>query len=203
MIDLYTFGTGNGKRASVLLEECGLAYTVHKVDLTKGEHKRPEYLRINPAGVIPAIIDSEGPGGRPLTLTQSGAIAIYAAEKTGRFLPRDPVQRLLAIQWLMHAVSDCALTVGTIFVTGMLPDKPASVIGRFKERLTGFFKAIDAHLAHSEYLAAELSIADFALYTAVVSGKGILQWNDMPNLDRWAAAIGARPGVAKGMKVPA
>ncbi len=202
MIDLYTFGTGNGRRASVLLEECGLPYTVHKVDLTKGEHKRPEYLRINPAGVIPAIVDAEGPGGKPLTLTQSGAIAIYAAEKTGRFLPKDPVQRMLTIQWLMHAVSDCALTVGTIFVSGMLPEKPVPVIELFKNRLTGFFKAIDGHLARNQYLASELSIADFALYTAVASGKGILQWNDMPNLDRWAAALAARPGVAKGMKVP-
>ncbi len=203
MIDLYTFGTGNGKRASVVLEECGLPYTVHKVDLTKGEHKRPEYLRINPAGVIPAIVDPEGPGGKPLTLTQSGAIAIYAAEKSGRFLPKDPAQRILAIQWLMHAVSDCALTVGAIFVTGMLPDKPASVIERFKERLRGFFTAIDGHLARNENLVSEITIADLALYTAVVSGKGILQWNDLPNLDRWSAAIGSRPGVAKGMKVPA
>ncbi len=203
MIDLYTFGTSNGKRASVLLEECGLPYTAHKVDLTKGEHKRPEFLRINPLGVIPAIVDSEGPGGKPLTLSQSGAIAIYAAEKSGRFLPGDPVQRLLALQWLMHAVSDCALTVGTIFVTGMLPDKPASVIERFKGRLSAFFKAIDGHLAQNEYLAGELSIADFALYTVVVTGNTLLQGQTFANLERWAAAIGARPGVAEGMKVPA
>ena len=203
MIDLYTFGTGNGKRASVMLEECGLPYTAHKIDLTKGEHKKPEYLRINPAGVIPAIVDSEGPGGKPLTLSQSGAIALYAAEKSGKFLPRDPVRRILAIQWLMHSVSDCALSVGTIFVTGMLPDKPPSVIARFKERLSGFFRAIDSHLGQNEYLAGELSIADFALYTVVTTGKTLLEWKDFQNLDRWAATLGARPGVQKGMKVPA
>ncbi len=202
MIDLYTFGTGNGKRASIVLEECGLPYTAHRIDLTKGEHKKPEYLRINPAGVIPAIIDSEGPGGKPLTLAQSGAIAIYAAEKSGKFLPGDPVRRILAIQWLMHAVSDCALTVGTIFVTGMLPDKPPSVIAKFNGRLTGFFRAIDGHLGQNEYLAGELSIADFALYTAVATGKTLIEWNDFANLDRWAAALGARPEVQKGMKVP-
>lgn len=202
MIDLYTFATGNGKRASVMLEECGLPYTAHKIDLTKGEHKKPEYLRLNPAGVIPVIVDSEGPGGKPLTLSQSGAIALYAAEKSGKFLPRDPVRRILAIQWLMHSVSDCALTVGTIFVTGMLPDKPLSVIARFKERLAGFFRTIDSHLAQNEYLAGELSIADFALYTVATTGKTLLEWNDFHSLDRWAATLGARPGVQKGMKVP-
>ena len=203
MIDLYTFGTGNGRRAAILLEECGLPYTVHKVDLTKGEHRKPEFLRLNPLGVIPVIVDSEGPGGKPLTLSQSGAIAIYAAEKSGRFLPKDPVRRLMALQWLMHAVSDGALTVGTVFLTSLLPDKPASVIERFTGRLSGFFKAIDGHLAENEYLAGELSIADFALYTVVVTGKNLLKGQEFPNLDRWAGAIGARPGVAKGMKVPA
>jgi len=203
MIDLYTFGTGNGRRAAILLEECGLPYTVHKVDLTKGEHRKPEFLRLNPLGVIPVIVDSEGPGGKPLTLSQSGAIAIYAAEKSGRFLPKDPVRRLMALQWLMHAVSDGALTVGTVFLTSLLPDKPASVMERFTGRLAGFFKAIDGHLAENEYLAGELSIADFALYTVVASGKNLLPGQALPNLDRWAGAIGARPGVAKGMKVPA
>jgi GST-like protein len=205
MIELYTFGTGNGKRASVILEECGLAYNVHKVDLAKGEQMSPEFRRINPLGVIPAIVDSDGPGGKPLTLTQSGAIALYAAEKSGRFLPRDPVARLKVTEWLMHAVSDAAPTTGFIFQSGLLPEKPVAVLDKFKGRLLGFLKTVDAHLANHEYLAGELSIADFALYTSAVTAKHLLgpQFTGFANVDRWMAALAARPGVARGMQVPA
>ena len=103
MIDLYMWGTGNGLRASIALAESGLEYKVHKVDLTKGEQKKPEYLKINPAAQIPALTDSDGPGGRPITLTQSGAILLYAAEKSARMLPKDPARRAIAQQWLMRS----------------------------------------------------------------------------------------------------
>jgi len=202
MIDLYTFGTSNGKRASVALEECALPYTVHKVDLAKGEQQAPEFLRLNPLGVIPVIVDSDGPGGKPLVLSQSGAIALYAAEKSGRFLPKDPARRMKTIEWLMHAVSDAAGAVGTIVQGERMPEKPVAVLDRTKGRLSGFFKAIDAQLAAGEYLVGELTIADLALYPAIVSGKNFVAIAGFPNLGRWAAALGARPGVAKGMSVP-
>jgi GST-like protein len=106
MIELYLAGTANGLRAAVALEECGLQYRPHAVDLAKNEQRNPEFLKINPAGLIPALVDPEGPGGKPLTLSQSGAIVLYAAEKSGRFLPRDAAQRAIALQWFMQAASD-------------------------------------------------------------------------------------------------
>src|ERR1700687_3849688 len=106
MIDLYLAPTANGLRATVALEETGLPYRAHPVDLAKGEQRSPEFLKLNPAGLIPVIVDDEGPGGKPLTLSQSGAIVLYAAEKSGKLLPRDPVRRAVALQWLMQAASD-------------------------------------------------------------------------------------------------
>ena len=112
MIDLYSAGTANGFRASVALEEAGLPYHLHKVDLAKGEHRRAEFLKRNPAGLIPVIVDQDGPGGKPLTLSQSGAIILYAAEKTGKFLPKDAIRRAMAWQWFTQALSDVAATSG-------------------------------------------------------------------------------------------
>jgi GST-like protein len=99
MIDLYLAPTANGLRASVALEEAGLAYRAHKVDLAKGEQRAPEFLKLNPAGAIPVIVDSDGPGGKPLTLSQSGAIILYVADKCGKFLPKDAARRAIALQW--------------------------------------------------------------------------------------------------------
>ncbi|MBM3539794.1 MAG: glutathione S-transferase [Alphaproteobacteria bacterium] len=204
MIDLYTAGTGNGRRASVMLEECGVPYTVHKLDLTKGEQKTPEYLKINPLGAIPAIVDHDGPGGQKITLSQSGAIALYLCEKTGKFLPKDMAKRAVAMQWLLHAMSDEAPTSGALFRLGSLPEKPAAAIASFETRLIDMFRHVDKRLGEAEYLAGELSVADFALYP-VVAGRMALLDNagKLDNLKRWAGALAARPGVSKGMKVPA
>ena len=124
MIEFYTWQTSNGQRVAILLEECGFAYRVHKIDLTKGEQKSPGYLKINPAGAIPAIVDSDGPGGTPLTLTQSGAIDLYLAEKAGKFIPADPVRRALAHQWLLFALSDCAPASTAIFFQSAGSQRP-------------------------------------------------------------------------------
>ena len=115
MIDLYLAGTANGLRASVALEEAGLPYRAHKVDLAKGEQRSPEFLKLNPAGLIPVIVDHDGPHGKPLTLSQSGAILLYAAEKSGRLLPKDIARRTVALQWLMQAASDIAGASNTVF----------------------------------------------------------------------------------------
>lgn len=202
MIDLYTAGTGNGKRASVMLEECGLAYAVHKIEL--GKPKPPDFLKINPAGTIPVIVDPDGPGGQPLVLGQSGAIALYLAEKTGKFLPKDPVQRAVVYQWFLHAMSDTAPTGGVLFqLMNEVADKPASAITHFETRLANFFRGADRRLAEAEYLAGELSIADFALYTAVAPRQALIdKFGGLENLKRWMATLAARPGVSRGMKVP-
>jgi GST-like protein len=204
MIDLYTAATGNGRRASVMLEECGVSYTAHKLDLTKGEQKAPEYLKINPAGAIPAIVDNEGPGGQKVTLAQSGAIALYLCDKTGKFLPKDAGKRAVAMQWFLHAMSDQAPSSGALFRLGSLPEKPAGAITSFETRLGDMFRYVNTRLGESDYLAGELTVADFALYPVVASRMALVEsTGGLDHLKRWAATLAARPGVAKGMKVPA
>jgi len=201
MIDLYTFNTSNGHRASIILEECGLPYRVHKVDLAKGEQKAPEFLNINPAGAIPAIVDHDVPGG-PLKLSQSGAIMLYAAEKTGRFLPTDPARRAQALQWLMLAVTDVARASTSIFLSSaVLPDKSPANVAYFEEQTLRYLRVAEARLAGRDFLADELSVADFALYPLYAVRKALVdKAGDLPELTRWSAALAARPGVDKGMR---
>lgn len=203
MIDLYSAGTANGFRASVALEEAGLSYRVHKVDLAKGEHRGVEFLKLNPAGLIPVIVDQDGPGGKPLTLSQSGAIILYIAEKTAKFLPKDAARRAVAMQWFMQGATDVAATSGAIFrLENSVPEKIPSSIDYFKQRLLGFFSVCDAQLAGREYLADELSVADLMLYPNFALRKPLIdQAGGFANLQRWGAEMGARPGVQRGMKV--
>jgi len=202
MIELYTYDTSNGQRVAIMLEECGLPFRIHKVDLAKGEQRHPEFLRLNPTGAIPVIVDADGPGGRPLTLAQSGAILLYLAEKAGRFLPREPERRAIAQQWLMHAVTDCAATSGVIYaLSARAPDKSAANVAFFEERLLRYLSVADARLADREWLADEPSIADFALYPIYAVRKAVIDAaGGMPNLGRWAAALAGRPGVARAMR---
>ncbi len=202
MIDLYLAGTANGLRASVALEECGLAYTAHKIDLGKGEQRSADYLKLNPAGQIPVIVDHDGPGGRPLTLAQSGAIILYCAEKTGKFLPRDAAQRALVMECFMQGATDLAPTSGAIFQLEMVaPEKNEAITNHFKKRLLSFFSLFDARLAGREYLAGDISVADLMLYPNYAARKALIDAaGGFANLHRWGAAMAARPGVAKGMK---
>jgi GSH-dependent disulfide-bond oxidoreductase len=200
MIELYTFDTSNGRRAAVALAECGLPYRVHRVDLTKGEQKTPEFLAINPAGAIPVIVDPEGPGGKPITIAQSGAIEIYAAEKAGRFLPQDPARRALALQWVMFAVTDVApASMNVFFETTLLPDKSEANAGFANERLLRFFRVADGRLAGREWLVDELSIADLALYPVCALRRSMIETAGLSNLIRWMATLAARPAVATAM----
>jgi GST-like protein len=200
MIELYTWGTGNGRRAAIALAESGLAHRVRKVDLGKGAQKDPEYLKINPAGQIPALVDPEGPGGAPIALAQSGAIVLYAAEKSGRMMPRDPARRLAALQWFMYACSDVAGTSSTIFhCENSAPEKNAATIAFFKGRLATLFGFADARLAGREYLAEEFSVADVALYPVYAQRKELAA--GLANLARWGERMAARPGVQQGMSV--
>ncbi len=202
MIDLYSANSSNGQRVAITLEECGLPYRLHKLDLFAGDQRKPEFLAINPASAIPAIVDEEGPGGRPLTLAQSGAIVVYLAEKTGTFLPRDPGARAEALQWVFQATTDTAAASGLIFVMSrFMPDKSDANMAFCEERLLRYLSVADRRLADRECLAGELSIADFSLYPLVALRRPLVERaGDMPHLLRWADAIGARPAVARGMK---
>ena len=201
MIDFYTAGTSNGQRVAIALEELGLAYTAHKLNLGNGDQKKPEYLAINPAGMIPAIVDHDGPSGKPLTLAQSGAIIMYLAEKTGKLLPSDAAKRAVARQWVMFACSDCAGTSNAIFLaSGMLPDKSPANVEFLENRLLRFFRVADEQLKNHDFLAGELSIADLALYPIYAARKGIAERaGNLPNITRWGAMMTARPGVVKGL----
>lgn len=205
MIDLYLAGTGNGLRASVALEEAGLPYRVHKLDLAKGEQRSAEFLKINPAGLIPAIVDSNGPDGRPLTLTQSGAIVLYAAEKSGRLLPQDVAARALALQWFMQAATDIGGANGAVFQTELrAPEKSAANLTYFKTRLLNFFGVVDLHLSGREFLSSEFSVADVMLYPNFALRKVMIdEAGGFAHLQRWGATIAARPAVQRGMKAAA
>ncbi|MBM3598190.1 MAG: glutathione S-transferase family protein [Alphaproteobacteria bacterium] len=200
MIELYTGPTGNGQRAAIALEECGLPYKVTKYNLAKGEHKNPDYLKINPLGAIPSIVDPEGPGGKRIVLTQSGAIVLYCAEKSGKLLPKDPEKRAQAYRWFMHTSTDVAPASGAIFATGNLPDKPASAVELFEKRLINHLRESDRRLGEAEYLAGELSIADIALYPIVAGRKAMIEKaGGLNNLLKWFERMSARPGIQKGM----
>lgn len=203
MIDLYSAGTANGFRASVALEEAGLSYRVHKVDLGKGEHRSAEFLKLNPAGLIPIIVDQDGPGGTPVTLSQSGAIILYVAEKTGRFLPKDAARRAVTMQWFMQGATDVAATSGAIFrLENSVPEKTLSSIDYFRQRLLGFFSVCDAQLAGRAYLTDELSVADLMLYPNFALRKALIdQAGGFANLQRWGTTMALRPAVQKGMKI--
>ena len=203
MIDFYTAGTSNGHRAAIALEESGLPYRAHKLNLMAGDQKKPEYLAINPAGAIPAIVDHEGPGGKPLALAQSGAIALYLAEKSGRMLPQDPARKAAALNWLMHACTDCAVTGGALFqLNSAAPEKSPANIAFFEQRLVNLVGVCEPRLAGREYLADEFSVADIALYPIVNQRRAAFEHaGKFPHLLAWLARVGARPAVAKGMQV--
>ena len=201
MIDLYMWGTANGLRAAVALAECGLEHKVHKVDITKGEQKKPEYLKLNPLGAIPVIVDHDAADGKPLTLCQSGAIIVYACEKARKFIPTKRERRAMAGQWFVAAASDIAGTSSTVFFSeNLVPEKSPANAEFFKSRLVSYFRNVDRHLAGRDFLAEEISFADLMLYPNYSVRKPLLEAaGDMPNLKRWGEAMAARPGVQKGM----
>ncbi len=203
MIELYTWTTPNGTKVSVMLEEIGLPYNVHPVNLGKNEQRTPEFLAINPNGRIPAIIDSDGPAGRPLTVFESGAILIYLAEKSGKLLPRDPVRRIEAIQWLMFQMAGVGPMFGQLGWFKRNGADNQQAITRYTDETMRLAGVLDQRLGQAEYLAGEFSIADIANFTLVgvlpYFNLGLERW---PNLRRWHEAIAARPAVQRGLKIP-
>lgn len=203
MIDLYAAGTSNGMRARIVLEECGLDYRFHPVDLQGGGNRTPEFLAMNPNGQIPVIVDSEGPGGKPVTLAQSMAILVYCAEKSGKFQPKDPAARPAFLQALMSAATDVGPTLGTIFGIARSKDPHRPTQEMFEGRWKQYLKVWDERLAKSRWCAGdELTIADFALYGAWVRAKGVLPHccAGFEHVDRWAAELAARPAIQRAMK---
>jgi GST-like protein len=203
MIDLYAAGTANGMRARIALEECGLAYTFHPVDLTKGEQKTPSFLSLNPNGQIPVIVDEEGPGGKPVTVSQSVAVLLYCAEKSGKFLPKDPGARPAFWQALMSATSDMSGMVTAILVLSRNKDQHGPALEVFKTMWKNYVTVWDSRLGRQRYAAGnDVTIADFALYGALGRMKSVQPAlvEGFPNVARWLDEIAARPAIQRAMK---
>jgi GST-like protein len=203
MIQLYTWGTPNGKKVSIMLEEVGLPYEVHAINLGKGEQMTPEYLAINPNNKIPTIIDSDGPGGQPLKLFESGAILMYLAEKTGKLWSQDKRKRYEVIQWLMFQMGGVGPMFGQANYFFRLTEKVPYAIERFHKEALRLYGVLDKELAQKEYLAGEYSIADIATYPWVGRHEmHQVKLEQFPNVKRWFDTISARPAVKRGMEVP-
>jgi GST-like protein len=202
MIDLYYSPTSNGQRALLALEESGIEFRRHKLDLAKGEQKTPEFTALNPLQAVPVIRDDSGPGGKPLVLSQSVAIMLYVADKAGKLVPQDALRRAQMQQWLMLVASDIGMTSSTIFHLGVTaPEKSPANIAFFEKRLARYFAVCDAQLASREYLADEFSLADLALYPNATARRSIIDSHGpMPHLVRWIERMGARPAVARAMQ---
>jgi GSH-dependent disulfide-bond oxidoreductase len=199
MLELYTAGTHNGIRANIALAESGLAYHVNKLNLSAGDQRQPAYLAINPAGRIPALVDSAGPGG-PVTLSQSGAIMMYAANKSGRLWPSTDAGKIAALQWLMFSCTDAAPWSGVYQQSMMMmPEKVEANIEYTRQRLMRWFGEADAQLGKTQYLAGEVSLPDFALFPVANQRKAMIEEAGLKNLSRWWNQMSSRPGVQKGL----
>jgi GST-like protein len=204
MIDLYTWTTPNGRKASVMLEELGLPYNVHKINISKDEQFAPAFLAISPNNRIPAIVDNDGPDGKPLAVFESGAILIYLAEKTGsKLLPAEPRARSVVLQWLMWQMGGVGPMFGqTHHFMHAAPEKVPYGIERYSKETRRLYGVMDKRLGEVAYLAGEYSIADIATYPWVARHEHHkVDLAGFPNVKRWFDAIGARPAVAKGMAV--
>ena len=206
MITLYTWSTPNGRKVSIMLEECGLAYAVKPVNIGTGEQLEPGFLALNPNHKIPVLVDDDGPDGGPITLFESGAILIYLAAKTGRFLPESLSGRYEALQWLMFQMA----SIGPMFGQAhhflrFAHERVPYAIRRYSNETRRLYGVLEGRLEAHDWLAADVySIADIATFPWVA--RHDYQEVDLahyPNVQRWHDSIAARPAVQRGMKVPA
>ncbi len=201
MIDLYTWATPNGWKASSTLEELGLEYTVHPIDITTGVQKEPEYTAINPNGRIPAIIDRNNDD---FAVFESGAIQIYLAEKTGKLLPTDVKGRSRVIQWLMFQMGGLGPMQGQANVFyRYFPEKIPAAIERYQNETRRLYGVLDGHLQDNEYLAGDYSIADIANWSwARIHNWAGVEIDEFPSLQRWLDQLEARPALQRSVAVP-
>jgi GST-like protein len=202
MIDVYAWRTSNGLRATVALAESGLPHRVIPVDLGSKANRADDYLRLNPAGQIPTLVDPDGPGGKPVVLGQSGAIVLYACRKAGRYIPEDPVAYAQAMQWFLQASSDIAGTSAALNqVENVSPEKVPGHIALFQQRLVRYFGVVDKHLQSHDYLAGEPSFADFMLYPNYALKQSVVADAGLTALVAWGERMAQRPGVREGMRL--
>jgi GST-like protein len=204
MIEVYSWATPNGHKVHIMLEECGLAYRVHGVDIGAGDQFAAEFLALSPNNKIPAITDPDGPDGKPISLFESGAILLYLAGKTGRFLPADVRGRYEVLQWLMFQMGGVGPMLGQAHHFRLYaPEKIAYAIDRYSNEAKRLYGVMDQRLAKSRYIGGkDYSIADIAIFPWLRSWKNQgIDWADYPHLKGWFDEIGARPAVRRGVEV--
>ena len=205
MIDLYYWPTPNGHKITIFLEETGLEYRIVPVNIREGDQFKPEFLKISPNNRMPAIVDSGGPGGKPISLFESGAILLYLGEKTGKLLPSEIRARYEVVQWLMFQMAN----IGPMFgqrghFLRAAPEKIPYAIERYTNESRRLLDVMDRRLGQSAYLAGDYSIADIATYPWVVGvRREPEQLESRPNFKRWLDAISQRPAVKRGLAVMA
>lgn len=202
MIDFYSWDTPNGHKARIMLEECGLDYRMHPVNLSSGEQFAPEFLTISPNNKIPAIVDSDGPDARPISIFESGAILLYLAEKTGRLMPTDERSRWQVMEWLMFQMSAVGPMLGQLGHFLYFTSEPVPyAVERYSDEAQRIATVVDRRLADRAYLAGEYSLADVACFPWLARHERLgLDLDELPNLSRWINEISARPAVQRGLE---
>ena len=204
-IALYTWRTPNGRKISIALEEMGLDYEVHPVNIGKGEQHAPEFLKISPNNRIPAIVDPDGPDGEPISLFESGAILLYLAEKAGRFLPTEPRARYRLLEWLMWQMGNFGPVLGQVHhFKRFAPEKIPYAIERYDREARRLYTVLDKRLGEAEYVVGDdYPIADMAIFPWAARHNGQeIELDDYPHVRRWYDTVSARPAVGRGMVVP-
>jgi len=204
VIDLYTWTTPNGRKVSIMLEEVGLPYTVHAIDIGKGDQFTAEFVAINPNSKIPAIVDHAGPERKPFALFESGAILLYLSYKTGKFLPTRVTHQFEVLQWLMFQMGGVGPMFGqTHHFLRAAPEPVPYAIERYSKETRRLYGVLDGHLAKQQYLGSEYSIADIATYPWIARHEWHkVDLDDFPCVKRWYDQLSERPAVKKGMNVP-
>jgi GST-like protein len=204
MIEVYSWATPNGHKVHIMLEECGLPYRVHPVDIGAGDQFTPAFLAISPNNKIPAIVDPDGPDGRPMSLFESGAILLYLAGKTGRFLPADTRGKYETLQWLMFQMGGLGPMLGQAHHFRIYaPEKIAYAVERYTNEARRLYGVMNRQIARHRYIAGnEYTIADIAVFPWLRSWKNQgIDWNDYPHLRGWFDEVAARPAVERGVQV--
>jgi GST-like protein len=202
MFDVFFWPTGNGKKVTIMMEECGFEYRIIPINIGKGDQHAPEYQKINPNGKMPAMIDHDAEGG-PLPIFESGAILIYLAEKAGKLLPRDTRERMNVLQWLFWQVGGLGPMAGQAhFYLHYSDVKHEEGMRRFGNEVARLYRVLDRQLAENEYVAGNYSIADIATWPWIFRHEWQRQnLDDYPHIKRWFTAVGERPAVQTGAAV--
>ena len=203
MIDLYTWPTPNGFKVSIMLEEVGLPYNVIAVNIGEGDQFEPDFLKISPNNKMPAIVDNDGPDGKPYSMFESGAILIYLAEKTGRFMPTDVAGRYLVVQWLMFQMGHIGPMLGQAHhFRNYTPEPLPYAIDRYTNEAGRLYGVLDRRLGEVEFVAGDYTVADMAIFPWLRSHERQGQnLDDFPNVKRWFESIADRPAVQRGVEV--